>query len=432
MAVHPALAIECPGGGKMMNYGLAAYRDKRVLLLQGPVGPFFWRLARDLRWAGAKVCKVNFNGGDWLFYPLGAIAFRGKMSEWPEFFERLLRERNIDTVFFLGDCRPIHGMVQSIAAKYSVEVGVFEEGYIRPDTITFETSGVNGFSQIPSTPIYYLNSNFLESPEPTPVGNTFTHVVMWAMLYYLASAVLYPFFRHYRHHRSLSLLEAWPWLKALWRKAYYRFKEQGIEQRLSSQLSGNYFLVPLQVHGDAQVRVHSPYASIKEFIVQVMQSFAAEAPSSAVLVIKHHPLDRGYQEYGPFIRHLAEELGIGDRVIAVHDQHLPTLLAHAQGVIVINSTVGLSSLHHGTPVKVCGKAIYDMQGLTFQGTLEAFWHAAATERIDQELYERFRGYLIARTQLNGSFYKRMDIPGSHTGVVWKMRTDASRAYSSAA
>lgn len=26
-----------------------------------------------------------------------------------------------------------------------------------------------------------------------------------------------------------------------------------------------------------------------------------------------------------------------------------------------------SALHHGTPVRVCGNAIYDMPGLTFQG-----------------------------------------------------------------
>src|SRR5207253_3330067 len=43
-----------------------ALRGKRVLLLQGPVGPFFRRLAARLRAAGAEVHKVNFNGGDGL------------------------------------------------------------------------------------------------------------------------------------------------------------------------------------------------------------------------------------------------------------------------------------------------------------------------------------------------------------------------------
>ena len=69
----------------MIAQGLDSFKGKRVLLLQSPVGPFFWRLARDLRWAGAQVCKINFNGGDLLFYPFGAINFTGSQDEWPEF-----------------------------------------------------------------------------------------------------------------------------------------------------------------------------------------------------------------------------------------------------------------------------------------------------------------------------------------------------------
>jgi len=48
----------------MIHGGLPASRGKRVLLLQGPQGPFFRRLAADLTEAGAVVHKVNFNGGD--------------------------------------------------------------------------------------------------------------------------------------------------------------------------------------------------------------------------------------------------------------------------------------------------------------------------------------------------------------------------------
>ena len=67
-------------------------RDKRVLLLQGPVGPFFRRLATLLRAAGAEVHKVNFNGGDCLFYPTDALTWRGHPAEWPQFLARLLEQ----------------------------------------------------------------------------------------------------------------------------------------------------------------------------------------------------------------------------------------------------------------------------------------------------------------------------------------------------
>ena len=420
MALAITLGFTCMGRAAVIRHGLDSFKGKRVLLLQGPVGPFFRRLARDLQWAGAQVCKVNFNGGDWLFYPTGAIAFRRKTEEWPGFFARLIDERKIDIVLLFGDCRPIHAAIHAIATRRGVEVGVFEEGYIRPDYITLERIGVNGYSLIPRMPIFYLNNSSQPAPEPRQVINPFRYVVLWAILYYFASSLLSPLFRHYRHHRPLNILEALPWLRAVWRKAYYDLTEHGVEALLRGSYSGEFFLVPLQVHNDAQVHVHSQFDSVTAFIRHVMASFAKNAPSSTVLVIKHHPLDRGYRDYSRCIQKEAEALGISERVLSIHDQHLPTLLGQSRGVVVINSTVGLSAVHHDTPVKVCGSAVYDMQGLTFQGSLDEFWQAASSEKIDRKLYNRFRNFLINQTQLNGNFYTRMDIPGSYTGLVWKL------------
>jgi hypothetical protein len=148
--------------------------------------------------------------------------------------------------------------------------------------------------------------------------------------------------------------------------------------------------------------VHSQYRRVSHFIRQVISSFATEAPANCHLVFKHHPLDRGFRNHGPLIRKLAEQHGVVNRVHYVHDLHLPTLLQHALGTVVINSTVGLSSLVHGTPVKTTGKAVYDLPGLTHQGPLSSFWHNP--EPIDQRLHRNFRRYLIAQTQINGSFY----------------------------
>lgn len=57
----------------MLAGGLAQFAGKRVLLLQGPVGPFFARLTAELRPVNATVYKVNFNAGDWLFTLVGSI-----------------------------------------------------------------------------------------------------------------------------------------------------------------------------------------------------------------------------------------------------------------------------------------------------------------------------------------------------------------------
>ena len=82
----------------MVTKGLNGFAGKHVLLLQGPLGPFFRRLSRDLKENGARVSKINFNGGDWLFYPTDAVSFRGRMEDWPVFLGQLLAERKVDVV----------------------------------------------------------------------------------------------------------------------------------------------------------------------------------------------------------------------------------------------------------------------------------------------------------------------------------------------
>lgn len=409
----------------MINEGLGVFRDKRVLLLQGPVGPFFRRLAEDLTRAGARVSKVNFNGGDWIFFPSGAINFHGQPEEWPAFFETLLDRLHIDVVMLFGDCRSIHTLAHTIAYRRGLEIGVFEEGYIRPDYVTLERFGVNNYSLIPRNPEFYLTKP-MSFQEPTlRVGNTYWYTVLWAMLYYFAAGLLKPLFIHYRHHRPLTWLEGLPWLRSVWRKGRYAIRERGVLARLTGELQGRYFLVPLQVHNDAQVVVHSEFDSVVHFIEDVTTSFAQHAPSETILVIKHHPMDRGYHDYSELIHVQVDKLGIRGRCLYIHDQHLPTLLQYARGAVVINSTVGLSALHHGLPLKVCGNAMYDMAGLTFQGTLDDFWQNAQQGKPDRLLLQAFNGYLVRYTQLNGSYYKRLPDAVLASGLRWMVSDDSA-------
>jgi len=381
-----------------------ALRGKRILLLQGPVGPFFRRLAKELRATGAEVHKVNFNGGDWLFYPTGAISWRGHPGDWPQFLARLLEERRIDIVLLFGDCRPIHRVARSVAQQYGIQVGAFEEGYIRPNFITCEQFGVNGYSRISRNAEFYRHLPCRPAKPERDVGKTFRYAAMWSALYYIAATIGRPCFPHYRHHRRLALSELFPWLRSAWRKFFYTLRERAILERLTGPLHRKFFLVPLQTSVDSQVRQHSDFRSVGQFIRHVVTSFAARAPRDAALVIKHHPLDRGFHDYSRLIRGLREEFALDQRLLYIHDQHLPTLFESMRGAVVINSTVGLSALSHNAPVKVCGVALYDIKDLTYQGSLDDFWLEADSFRPDPDLFRRFRAYLIDRTLINGSFY----------------------------
>jgi capsular polysaccharide export protein len=389
----------------------------KVLLLQGPIGPFFRRLAEDLEGQGLRVYKVNFNGGDDFFYRRrGTIHFIDDLQQWPSFLENLLVELAIDRIYLFGDCRAYHVAATDVARRLAVQVFVFEEGYLRPDYITLEQEGVNGYSRLPQNPQDYYAISELPSNAPVKVGHSFTLMASYAQLYYLASRLSrrYP---HYVHHRPLNLFgEGSKWLVSGGRKLWFQVTECAVRLRLNTELAGKYFLVPLQVHCDMQVTRHSRFDGVEQFITLVIESFAAHAPPGDYLVFKHHPLDRGYRNYSSLIRQASKACGMLSRVLYVHDLPLPALFKYARGTVVINSTAALSSIHHGIPVKALGKATYDLPGLTDQASLAHFWTHPAVP--DRKFYHRFRAYLIANTQINGNFYKRLPNTGNALGVVW--------------
>lgn len=377
----------------------------RVLLLQGPMGPFFSQFGAYLRSHGSCVWKVNFNGGDW-FYSRGmdVVNYRGTMEAWPQFLSQMIADQRIDQLFLFGDCRSYHRGAIQVARETGIHIHVFEEGYVRPHYITLEEGGVNGFSSLPRNPHFYLDQHHA-TPEvdALPSGTSFSRMARAAMLYYLAGACLRPWFWHYEHHKSFSILcKGTKWCRSGVRKLLYARRDANVTQQLANALSKNYFLVPLQVHNDSQIKFHSSYADVEDFIQEVITSFALHAPQDAILVFKHHPMDRGARHYGALIGRLRHQFSLEQSLLYTHEIHLPTALTHARGVIVINSTVGLSALLHNAPVKVMGNAIYDMEGLTSQQPLEAFWSNPGI--VSKPLLKAFRRHVIATTQINGSFY----------------------------
>jgi len=377
-----------------------------VLLLQGPMGPFFRRLADDLTTQGARVYKINFNAGDWLYYRGdGAVSFSGEITQWPGFLAGRIRAWNIDTLYLFGDTRVYHSLAREVADSLHVKIGVFEEGYLRPHYITLEEGGVNGRSDLPRDPDFFRNAGAPDEPHARAIARGYRNAAWYATWYYIAGWLGRGRFPNYRHHRPFNPYhEAYLWCRAAYRKYKYLYRQRRLLADLGGRYSGKYFLAPLQVHCDGQIRTCEHIASAASFVRRVIGSFARHAPADTRLVLKHHPLDRGYCDYSSLVRKLAQRYGIEDRVDYVHDLHLPTLLEHAIGTVVINSTAGLSSLLHRTPVKTLGHAVYDMPGLTFQGSLDAFWKTPGF--VDRTLNRRFRNYLAATSQLNGSFYSR--------------------------
>jgi capsular polysaccharide export protein len=389
-----------------------------VLLLQGPVGPFFKRLSEEFQRSGHTVYKVNFNGGDAAFYGGERVFnFQGEVDSWAEFLRSLISSLDIKRIYVFGDCRVYHQIAREVAEAESLRFFVFEEGYIRPDFITLEESGVNGHTKMqfsPSGNVYKLRCYRRQLNQ---YKNVFVNTAWYACRYYLASVLQQHRFKHYVHHRPLNIhSESINWLTAGVRKLRHYVAGKRTEHLLTAQFRQKYFLVPLQVHNDMQITMHSGFSSVSQFIEYVMRSFSAKAPEDIQLVIKHHPLDRAYRNYTAMISQLAKQLGIEGRVHYVFDSHLPSLLRAAKGTVTINSTVGLSSLLHGVPVKTLGHAIYDIEGLTASCALDEFWGKPG--EVSAELFFEFREFLLENNQLNGNFYSNQSLNQSPTGIRW--------------
>lgn len=428
---HPTSYLE-QGSRNVSSRGIAARasfqqlaRNSRVLLLQGPNGPFFSRLRDRLTASGSSVWKVNFNGGDDLFYAgPQVIRFSDPMPLWDPFLRDLLERLRIDAVAVFGSSRRHHRIAARIAKELGIGFWVFEEGYIRPDYITLELGGVNADS-----PMASLRLEDIPALPMQAKGRTFKHafakMAWWSFCYFASGMALGWRYPDYRHHKPFRPHEAALWLRALYRKRYYRRIEKPIADRLLAETHPPFFLVALQVYNDSQIRVHSPWRRIEDFIEWTIHSFAHHAPGETLLVFKHHPMDRGHTSYAEIISQSAARFGAADRVVYVHDVHLPSLMHRCDGVVTINSTAGLQAMYHRVPVIALGRCFYAKEGLTYQGSLDHFWKDPGT--VDVAAYRRFRNYLVHCSQINSSFYADTTLGGDSQPHGWHKRWPARLA-----
>jgi len=370
------------------------------------MGPFFNDMAEWLESQDREAINVAFNAGD-LFYcrKRQHLTYTLSPKEFPHWLKETWKKYPFDTILCFGDCRLLHMEAKRWAQAKGVRFLVFEEGYLRPHFITLENWGVNAYSLLPRDPEFYRHLPEQIELETHSLKPSTTLRIWHAIWYYLVSWYLRDRFPLYQHHKVFSpWYEGKCWIRAGWRKQWYRYKERHVLKQLETKLDRRYFLAILQVYNDSQIRNHSPYKDVRNYINDVIYSFSKKASLADFLVFKHHPMDRGHRLYGPLIRKLSIQYGVSNRVIYAHDISMPKMLAHSKAVITINSTAGISALIHNKPLIVMGQALYDIKGLTYQGHLNKYWHTCF--KPDMQLFKKFHLYLRANTQINAVFYGR--------------------------
>jgi capsular polysaccharide export protein len=382
-----------------------AHPRREILFLQGLAGPFFARLGAAMAAAGHGVHRVNFHGGDWLFWRrAGAVDYRGGLSGWPDFLAALLAERGITDIVLFGDCRPLHKAATFIAAQRNIVVHVFEEGYMRPDWVTLEVGGVNGRSSLPRDPAYYLETAQMLPPAPVdsaPVPSSFGRRAREDVAYNVAAALSWPLYPGFRTHRPVHpFIEYAGWIGRLARRGAARRRSEAVSAALAD--GQPYFVFPLQLDSDYQIRIHSPYKGMRPAIEHVLSSFAAHAAPGCRLVVKAHPLDEGLHDWRGITLAVAERLGLGGRVLFLEVGDIERLVRPSLGMVTVNSTSGTLALTHDIPVLVLGHAVYDIPRVTHQGSLDSFW--SAPQRPEAAVFAALRRVLVHRSMIRGGFF----------------------------
>lgn len=421
------------GDGSWLTAVAGPRPKRRFLFLQGVPGPFMHRLGQSLSSRGHGVLRVNFNGGDRADWPsLPAVDFCKHMRHWRDFLQDLIDRYAPTDIVLHGDCRPINRTAVAIAGRHEITLHVFEEGYLRPNWVTLEVGGVNGFSRLPRDASMYP-----DAAEALPAFDAPLHVppsvrarARGCLRYGLACLIGRVRFPHYVTHRGWSPgQEALGWIRHVAGRPLARRRSRKALARTFAAQAG-FYMLPIQMDNDSQILHHSDLGGMMRAIHVVVASFARHAPAGTMLAVKAHPLDNGMIDWSRVTREAAAEAGVGDRVALIEACDLQCLLDRTRGVVTVNSTSATFALTSGVPVMALGRAVYGLRGMTHQGSLDSFWRAPS--RPDPWLVNAFCRVLAHACLVAGDFFTADGIHAAVAGAVPRIEAGLDAAQRIAA
>ena len=391
--------------------------NRRFLLVTLPSGPFGRRFAKHLRRNGADVLRVILNGGDLISWGAGdALWPRVPRPLWQSWLEWQFFEQSITDVVVFGDTMIYSADALASARANDLRTWVLENGYNRPDWITVEPTGVNANSCLPRDPKAYADVDLNESTIETPhIGPITPYHTLNITSYFTGVVIGTPFFPTY----------SYPYAVPLWAQIFGHIRRyfwaMGREHKFDGEAAAviqdgrPYFLACLQREGDSQLLDHSDLKTNTAFMTHLIADFAANAPSGHRLIFKNHPLDPGVEDLRTRCFAIARRYQIAQRVAFLEGGAFAQLARASRGVVAVNSTAAYAALGFGVPVKLLGRAVFDIEGLTDSAPLADFWSAPRSP--DPELFARFRKKLSARTQIYGSFHNPKHLNGTAARLV---------------
>ncbi|MCI4662903.1 MAG: capsule biosynthesis protein CapA [Neomegalonema sp.] len=378
--------------------------------LQGPHGSFFPELAEALQHLGHYCFRIGFNISDEVEWANAAqyVPFRDPIELWPAAVRAIFLRSSVTDLVLYGDARPYHRMAIEAARESGIRVHFFEEGYLRPFWITYEREGVNGSSELMKIALDDIDRAVLPDDPVTEIpparwGELNSHVRL-SLAYHIRNH-----FRNQRYphlHRHLPNTPVQDWLYVARRVFTWPIVQVRRRQRENRvlRMPEHYHLVLLQLGWDASMQRYSPFSTVSEVIETCMAAFAKGAPDTDRIVFKTHPLEDGREGLEASAALSAERHGVDpERVLFIEGGKLAALIDRARSIVTVNSTAAQQALWRGKPVKSLGEAIFAKPGIVSRQDLDAFF--SDPQAPDPELYDVFRRFLTASSQIRGGFYR---------------------------
>ncbi|MDH3666004.1 MAG: capsule biosynthesis protein CapA [Paracoccaceae bacterium] len=379
------------------------------LFLQGPHGPFVRRLARRLASEGGEVRRVAFNPADEAEWRrAGPIRrYQGPADAYESWIEYQLVRYRVTDIILYGDSRPEHAAAIHVARRRGVLCHCLEEGYLRPEFVTYERWGSNGNSRLRHISASDIERAIGEAERPAALpsdgwGAHRAHI--WHSARYHGRLLLPS--RHFGRPPRRRDIGLWHEFSHYTRRTlglpWRRFQQGRVAASLLDE-GCPYHLALLQLSFDASMQAYSDYKNSASFIGDCIRAFAEGASPDDRLVFKSHPFEDGRERLRRVIRRRAAEAGVARRVLFLDGVAvLGTLLDNALSTVTINSTAAQQALWRGLPVAARGRAVYARPGLVSDQPLEEFF--AAPRPPDMRRYWQFRSFLTRTSQIRGSFY----------------------------
>lgn len=309
-------------------------------------------------------------------------------------FRHVLKHNAIDAVFFWNGYRFPEPLLLDVCRELNLPVLFGENGFFG-HTMQIDPEGINAACSLRRRPAEAWRgcdpareprfAKFLETggnlpPEGTPLP---------------------PIAKVDRAERLESLMKPFVTERALYSKLVRKSPFQGMadnrrierlkRERPSSKatpLPRKYLFLPLQVHDDTQIVIHSPWVASMEAMVEEVKKAHAALGLDHGLVVKEHPVDLGRYDYTEYARRSGTTW--------LWDYPLDTVMNGADVVITVNSSVGIEAVVRGKPVVTLGNALYNIPGVVHHAPNAAALPGAIRAALDTPPDTAFRHEVLCR------------------------------------